>query len=61
MLFERGDGGEGVGGEVAGAQVPEGVEFFAELEEALFGADGSGAVFLSTETGVRVRLGGGSV
>ena len=46
MLFERGDGGEGVGGEVAGAEVAEGVEFFAELEEALFGADGTGAVFL---------------
>ena len=46
VLFERGDGGQGVGGEVAGAQVAEGVEFFAELEEALFRADGTGAVFL---------------
>lgn len=49
MLFERGDGGEGVGGEVAGAEVAEGVEFFAEFEEALFGADGTGAVFLFVE------------
>ena len=46
MLFERGDGGEGVGGEVAGAEVTEGVEFFAEFEEALFRADGTGTVFL---------------
>ena len=46
MLFERRDGGQGVGGEIAGAQVAEGGEFFAELEEALFWADGAGAVFL---------------
>lgn len=46
VLFERGDGDQGVGGEVAGAQVAEGAEFLAELEEALFGADGTGAVFL---------------
>ena len=45
-LFERGDGGQGVGGEVAGAQVAEGLELFAQFEEALFGADGAGAVFL---------------
>ena len=45
-FFERRDGGEGVGGEVAGAEVAEGVHFFAELEEALFGADGARAVFL---------------
>ena len=45
-FFERRDGGEGVGGEVAGAEVAEGIQFFAELEEALFGADGACAVFL---------------
>ena len=46
VLFERGDGGQGVGGEVAGAQVPECLELFAQLQQALFGADGAGAVFL---------------
>ena len=46
VLFQRGDGGQGVGGEVAGAQVAEGLELFAQLEEALFGADGACAVFL---------------
>lgn len=46
VLFERGDGGQGVRGEVARAQVAECVEFFAELEQALFGADGTRAVFL---------------
>ena len=46
ILFERGDGGQGVRGEVAGAEVAEGVELLAELEEALFGADGARAVFL---------------
>ena len=56
MLFERGDGGKGVGCEVAGAQVAECVEFFAELEEALFGADGTGPVFLLGGRGVRVCL-----
>ena len=45
-FFERGDGGEGVGGEVAGAKVAEGIQFLAKLEEALFGADGACAVFL---------------
>ena len=45
-FFERGDGGEGVGSEVAGTEVAEGIQFFAELEEALFGADGACAVFL---------------
>lgn len=44
--FERGYADEGVGGEVAGAQVAEGVHFLAELEEALLGADGAGAPFL---------------
>ena len=59
MLFEGRDGGEGLGGEVAGAQVAEGGEFFAELEEALFGADRACAVFLfflpngRTSAGVR--------
>ena len=46
VLLERGDGGQGVGGEVAGAEVPKGLEFFAQLEQALFRADGSCAVFL---------------
>ena len=32
VLFERGDGGQGVGGEIAGAQVSKGLEFFAQLE-----------------------------
>ena len=54
MLFERRDGGQGVGGEVARAEVAEGVEFFAELEETLFGADGSRAISLYVEGGVRV-------
>ena len=44
--FEGGDFNEGVGGEVAGAQVSERVHFFAELEEALLRADGAGAPFL---------------
>lgn len=57
MLFERGDGGEGVGGEVAGAEVAEGVEFFAELEEALFRADGTGAVFLICTKRCQILLG----
>ena len=47
MLFQGRDAGQGVGGEVAGAQVAEGGEFLAELEEALFGADGARAVLLS--------------
>jgi hypothetical protein len=34
------------GGEVAGAQVTECAHFFAESEEALFGADGASAPFL---------------
>lgn len=34
------------GGEVAGTEVTEGAHFFAELEEALFGADGTGSPFL---------------
>ena len=59
MLFERGDGGQGVGGEVAGAQVAEGAEFLAELEEALFGADGARAVFLWGGTGLGWCLEGG--
>ncbi len=59
VLFERGDGGEGVGGEVAGAQVAEGGELFAELQEALFGADGSCAVFLGGGGGVSVLEGRG--
>ncbi len=59
VLFERGDGGEGVGGEVARAQVAEGRELFAELQEALFGADGSRAVFLGGGGGVSVWKGGG--
>ena len=49
MFFERGDGGQRVRGEVAGAEVAEGVELFAQLEEALFGADGARAIFLQGE------------
>lgn len=45
-FFERGGGEEGGRGEEAGAQVAEGLELFAEAEDALFGADGTGAPFL---------------
>ena len=45
-FFEGGDGGEGVGGEVARAEVAKGIQFFTELEEALFRADGACSVFL---------------
>lgn len=43
---ERGDVDERGGGEVAGAEVAEGGHFFAESEEALFGADGARSPFL---------------
>jgi len=46
VLFEGRDGDEGFGGKVAGTQVAERIEFFAKFEEALFGTDGAGAVFL---------------
>lgn len=39
-FYERGSG------EVAGTEVTEGAHFFAEFEEALFGADGAGSPFL---------------
>ncbi len=47
--LERRDFDEGVGGEVAGAQVAEGVHLLAELEEALFRADFAGAPFWTSD------------
>jgi len=44
--FERGGVDEAVRGEETGAQVAVGLELFAQLEDALFGADGAGAPFL---------------
>ena len=62
FFLEGADLGEGGGGEGAGAEVAEGVELFAEFEEALFRADGAGAVFGAAdgaeEDGVG-RFGGG--
>ena len=46
MLLERRNLNKGLGGEVAGAQIAECGELFAELEESLFRADGACAIFL---------------
>lgn len=59
--FERRDVDEGVRGEVAGAQVAEGVHFFAELEEALLRADGAGAPFLEAQKMYERWVWGGSL
>lgn len=45
LSLERGEVDEGVGGEVARAQIAVGTHLFAEAEEALFRADGAGAPF----------------
>ena len=50
-FFQGGGGDEGGCGEEAGAQVAEGLERFAEFEEALFGPDFAGAPFLDGERG----------
>ena len=45
-LFKWGAGDEALGGEGAGSEVAECGEGFAKGEEALFGANGTGAPFL---------------
>jgi hypothetical protein len=45
--FEGGDVDERRGGEAAGSEVTECTHFFAEFEDALFGADGAVSPFLS--------------
>ena len=48
-FFQGRSGDEGGGGEEARAEVAEGLERFAEFEEALFGAHFAGAPFLERE------------
>ena len=46
MFLEWRDLNEGLGGEVAGAQIAECGEFLAEFKKSLFRTDRAGAVFL---------------
>lgn len=57
-LLERGVLHQGLRGEVARAQVAEGVHFFAEQEEALLGADGAGAPFGAADGAEEDGVGG---
>jgi hypothetical protein len=49
MFLERGELEERVGCEVAGAQVAECLQFFAEEEKALFRTDGASAPFRTAD------------
>lgn len=61
--FERGGIDEGLGGEVAWAEVAVGAELLAELEDTLFGTDGGGRAPFGTTDGAEEDgiggLGGG--